>query len=134
MKKFVLSLGFGFVVNNVVATLVAALILQPLLNPLFANTVRTDAQGLAFFPLLGGYFILTLLMVVGYKYFSMRGPWLKKGAAWGLFIGGAAFLSGHLITAGWSIIPSLPMLISGMLDMLAPIATGIVIGYVYRNE
>lgn len=134
MKKIALSLGFGFIVNNVVATLVAAVILRPLLGQFWENTIRTDAQGLAFPSLLSGYFLLTLLMVIGYRYFSMQGPWLKKGVAWGLLIGGAAFLSGHLITAGWSVIPSFPMLISGILDMLAPIATGVVIGYVYRNE
>ena len=134
MKKFVLSLGFGFVVNNIVATLVAAIILRPLLGQFWENTIRTDAQGLAFPSLLSGYFVLTLLMVVGYKYFSMQGSWLKKGVVWGLLIGGATFLSGHLITAGWSIIPSLPMFISGILDMLAPVATGVVISYVYRNE
>lgn len=134
MRKFALSLGFGFIVNNVVATLVAAVILRPLLGQFWENTIRTDAQGLAFPSLLGGYFLLTLFMVIGYKYFSMQGSWLKKGTAWGLLIGGAAFLSGHLITAGWSIIPSFPMLISGILDILAPVATGVVIGYVYRNE
>lgn len=133
MRKFVLSLGLGFIVNNAVGALVAAVVLQPLLNPMFVNTVRTEEQGLAFPSLLGGYFLLTLLMVIGYRYFSLRGGWLKKGVAWGLLIGSATFLSGHMIVAGWSILPSLPMLISGILDILAPVAAGVVIAYCHGN-
>lgn len=83
MRKFALSLGFGFIVNNVVATLVAAVILRPLLGQFWENTIRTDARGLAFPSLLGGYFLLTLFMVIGYKYFSIQGSWLKKGTCGG---------------------------------------------------
>jgi len=134
MKKFSLSLGLGFIVNNVVATLVAMFILNPLLNPLFRGTVRTQEDGLEMPSLLSGYFLLTLFMVIGYNYFSLNTTWLKKGITWGLLVGVITFLSGHLIIAGWATIPPKPMLISGILDTLATVATGIVIAYFHRDE
>jgi len=134
MKKFILSLGVGFIVNNVVATIIAMFILNPLLNPIFNGTVRTQEDGLEMPSLLGGYFLLTLLMVIGYNYFSLKAKWLKKGMIWGLLTGGIVFVSGHLILAGWATIPPVPMLISGIIDTIATIATGIIIAYFYRNE
>ncbi len=134
MKKFSLSLCLGFIVNNVVATMIAMFILNPLLNPMFNGAVRTQEDGLEMPSLLGGYFLLTLLMVIGYKYFSLKAKWLKKGIVWGLIIGGITFVAGHLIVAGWATIPPEPMLISGVLDTLATVATGVVIAYFHRNE
>lgn len=134
MKKFSLSLIVGFITNNVVGTLVAMFILNPFLNPMFKETVRTQEAGLEMPSLLSGYFILTLLMVILYPYLNLKGIWIKKGAFFGFVIGGIIFLSGHLIIAGWSILPPKPMLISGILDILSTIATGVVIAYFYRNE
>jgi len=134
MKKFSLSLGIGFIINNLVATLIAMFVLNPLLNPLFLGTVRTQEDGLEMPSLLGGYFLLTLLMVIGYKYFSFNAKWYKKGIVWGLITGTITFVAGHLIVAGWAILPPTPMFISGVLDTLATVATGIVISYLYRNE
>lgn len=134
MKRFILSLGVGFLLNNVVSTLIATTVLNPLLNPMFNGTVRTEEQGLVFPSLLGGYFLLTLFMVLGFPYFHLNRGWFVKGTVWGLLVGGATFISGHLVVAGWSIIPWLPMMLSGVLDTLAPIATGIIIAYFYRNE
>ncbi|GEM_PF-1658930 len=132
MRKFSLSLGLGFIVNNVVATITAMFILNPLLNPMFNGAVRTQEDGLEMPSLLSGYFLLSLLMVIGYKYFSLEAKWLKKGLIWGFLAGGIVFVSGHLIVAGWATIPPIPMLISGILDTLATVATGIVIAYFYR--
>ena len=134
MKKFTLSLGLGFIVNNVVATMIAMFILNPLLNQMFNGTIRTQKDGLEMPSLLSGYFLLTLFMVIGYKYFSLNTKWLKKGAIWGLLIGGIIFIAGHSIVAGWAITPPKPMFISGILDTSATVATGIVIAYFYRNE
>ena len=134
MKKFSLSLVLGFITNNVVATMIALFILNPLLNPMFDGAVRTQEDGLEMPSLLSGYFILTLFMVIGYKHFSLDVNWLKKGIAWGSLIGVIIFTSGHLIVAGWATIPPKPMLISGILDTLATVATGVVIAYIYRNE
>ena len=134
MKKFTLSLGLGFIVNNVVATTIAMFILNPLLNQMFDGTIRTQEDGLEMLSLLSGYFLLTLFMVIGYKYFSLDIKWQKKGAIWGLLVGGIIFVAGHLIVAGWAITPPRPMFISGVLDTLATIATGVVIAYFYRDE
>lgn len=134
MKKFSLSLALGFIINNVVATMIAIFILNPLLNPMFNGAIRTQEDGLEMPSLLSGYFLLTLLMVIGYKYFSLDAKWLKKGIIWGLLIGGVTFVASHLIVAGWAVIPPKPMFISGGLDTLATVATGIVIAYIYRNE
>jgi len=101
---------------------------------MFNGTVRTQEDGLEMPSLLIGYFLLTLLMVIGYKYFSFEAKWLKKGLIWGLLVGGIVFVSGHLIIAGWATIPPKPMLISGILDTSATVATGIVIAYFHRNE
>jgi len=133
MKKFSLSLGAGFIVNNIVATLIALIILNPLLNSMFAGAVRTEEEGLEMPSLLGGYFLLTLFMVLAYRYFLLTAHWLKKGVIWGLFVGGVTFVAGHLIVAGWATIPPWPMFISGVLDTLSTVATGIVIAYFYRN-
>lgn len=134
MKRFSLSLILGFIVNNIVATMIAMFILNPFLNPMFSGTVRTQEDGLEISSLLSGYFFLTLLMVIGYKYFSFNTKWYKKGITWGLLIGGVTFVAGHLIIAGWAITPPIPMLISGILDMFAPLVTGVVISYFYRDE
>lgn len=134
MKKFSLSLLLGFLTNNVVGTLVAMFILNPLLNPMFGETVRTQEAGLEFPSLLSGYFTLTLLMVVAFPHINLKGSWIRKGVLFGLLTGGIIFLSGHLIIAGWSILPPKPMLISGILDILSTIATGLVIAYFYKNE
>lgn len=134
MKKFGLSLFLGFIVNNIVATMIAMFILNPLLNPMFNGAVRNQEDGLEMSSLLSGYFLLTLFMVIGYKHFSLGTKWLKKGIVWGLLIGGITFVSGHLIVAGWATIPPTPMFISGILDTLATVATGIVVAYIYRNE
>jgi len=120
--------------NNIVATLIAMFLLNPLLNPMFSGTVRTEQEGIHFPSLLSGYFLLTLLMVISYKNVKAKSNWLKKGFLFGLLTGGIVFVSGHMIVAGWSIIPALPMLISGILDTFSTIATGLAIAYIYRNE
>lgn len=113
MQKFGLSLAVGFIVNNAVAALIAMFILNPLLNPMFNGVVRTQEEGLEMPSLLAGYFLLTSLMVIGFKYFSLEAKWLKKGIIWGLLIGGNTFMAGHLIVAGWATIPPVPMIIFG---------------------
>ncbi|PCJ64918.1 MAG: hypothetical protein COA58_11645 [Bacteroidetes bacterium] len=134
MKQFSLSLGLGFLVNNIVATMLAMFVLNPLLNPMFEGMIRKQEEGLEMPSLLSGYFLLTLFMVIGYRHFSLDAKWLKKGIIWGLLVGGIAFIAGHLIVAGWSSMPPLPMLISGVIDTVATLATGILIAYFHRNE
>jgi len=133
MKKFTLSLGLGFVASNVTATAIAFFLLNPLLNPHFKGMVRSTDDGLEMPALLGGYLLLTFLMVISYRYVSLPGNWLKSGTIYGLISGGVIFVAGHLIVAGWATIPPLPMLISGVLDTTATVACGIVIAYLYRD-
>lgn len=96
--------------------------------------MRTTEEGLHMPSLLTGYFLLTFVMVIAYPYFNLKANWFKKGAIWGLTIGFATFVSGHLIVAGWAKIPPTPMLISGVIDVMATVVTGLVIAYFYRNE
>lgn len=132
-RQFLLSLGVGFIANNLVGTLVAVLILNPLLNPMFGTTIRTAEQGLQMPSLLAGYFVLTAMMVWGYRYFNYQAVWWWKGILSGFLTGLIIFLAGHLIVAGWSVLPPAPMLISGVLDILSTVATGLVIAYFYRH-
>ena len=134
MKRFSLSLILGFITNNLFASLIAMFFLNPLLNSMFNGIVRSPKEGLKVFSLLSGYFLLTLFMVIRYKYFSLKQNWLKKGVIWGAFIGFIIFISGHLIVAGWAKTPLVPMFISGIFDSLSTIATGVVIAYIYKNE
>ena len=133
MKKFNLSFLAALITNNVVGTAVAMLILNPLTHDMMNGGTSTEPE-MEMPSLLAGYFILTLIMVLAYPYFKMDGSWIKRGAIWGLVSGGMAFLSIYLIIAGWSILPTKPMLISGLVDMSSTIATGIVIAYFYRND
>jgi hypothetical protein len=134
MKKYILSLSVGFVVMMVMAILVAKAS-APFLSELFGETIRKEGQdGLLMPALLGGYFLLTLFMTVGLKYsFTNITCWKKRGLAFGLFCGLIAIFSDHLIIAGWSRLPVLPMFVSGIADMLAPIATGVVISYFQKD-
>ena len=134
MKKYILSLSIGFVVMIVMSILVAK-ISAPFLSELFGETIRKEGQdGLLMPALLGGYFLLTLFMTIGFKNsFTNITSWKKRGLIFGLFSGLIAIFSDHLIIAGWSRLPVLPMFISGITDMLAPIATGIVISFFQKD-
>jgi len=57
----------------------------------------------------------------------------RHGATIGLALGLAVFLGDHLVTAGWSKLPALPMLISGGLDAFAVMAGGVAIAMVQRS-
>lgn len=81
--------------------------------------------------ILAGYFLLTLIMVLGYPYFAFEDSCLMKGFIWGLFSGGMSFVSIYLIISGWSILPTKEMFISGVIDILSTVSTGIVIAYMY---
>lgn len=133
MKKFSLSLLIGFITNNVVGTIVAMFIVNPLTHHMMSQFERKEGE-LEMPSLLAGYFILTLIMVLAYPYFNLKSSWLKKGTIWGLISGGMSFLPVYLIIAGWSILPPKAMFISGIIDMSSTIVTGIVIAYFYRKD
>ncbi len=85
-------------------------------------------------PIITGYFLLTLLMVLVYPYFGLEASWFVKGAIWGLITGGMSFVSIYLIISGWSILPPKEMLISGVVDILPTVATGIVIATINKRK
>ncbi|MBL4704040.1 MAG: hypothetical protein JKY54_05940 [Flavobacteriales bacterium] len=134
MKKYIFSLSIGFITMMGIAMLVA-MASAPFLSHLFGETIRKEDQdGILLPALLGGYFSLTLLMTFGFNFFFIKiTDWKKKGLTFGLFCGLIAIFSDHLIIAGWSRLPILPMFVSGITDMLAPIATGLVISYFQKE-
>ncbi len=135
MKKYILSLGVGFVTMMIVAIIVAK-VSAPFLADLFGETIRKENKdGLLMPAFLGGYFLLTLFMTFGFKHFKTNLTcWKKKGLLFGLFIGLIAIFSDHLIIAGWSRLPIFPMFVSGIADMLAPITVGLVISYFQKEN
>lgn len=135
MKKHTLSIIVGFIVMIITAILTAKLS-APFLSSLFGETIRKEGvDGLLMPSLLGGYFILTLIMSFGFQYFNFNiNCYKKKGIIYGLFCGLLAIFSDHLIIAGWSRLPFLPMFVSGITDMIAPVLTGLVISYFQKDK
>lgn len=132
MLQFGLSLLFGFMVNNIVGILAARFIASPLTSDVMSKFERKKEE-IKMPPLLAGYFLLTLIMVLAYPYFGLEASWLIKGAIFGLFSGGMSFVSVYLIISGWSILPPKEMFISGLIDILSTVATGLVIAYIYSS-
>ena len=81
MKKFSLSLLVGFFANHIVGALVALFILNPITHHMMENTSRKQDE-LEIPSLLAGYFLLTIIMVLVYPYFTLKGSWLKRGIVW----------------------------------------------------
>ena len=124
----------GFLVTFVVASLLAVFVLQPWVNADLAGYVRTMEQGLHLPSILAGYFVLAAVMTGLYPRVNLNEHWLWNGLLFGLTVGVAVFVAGHLIISGWSVIPAKPMLLSGLVDTLAPALGGIAIAFVYRNR
>ncbi|MEM7374414.1 MAG: hypothetical protein AAF587_37820 [Bacteroidota bacterium] len=133
MKKFSLSLIVGFIVNNVVGTVVAMFISRPLFHQMMSEFERKPEEFEMSLILLG-YFLLTLMMVLVYPYLNLPGTWLKKGATWGLIAGVMSFVSIYSMISGFSILPPKPMILSGIIDISSTVATGIVIAFIYRTR
>lgn len=134
MLKWFLSLGTGYIVMNVVATALAVGILQPLVAPMFGTYIRTDADGLAFAPLLIGYLVITCVLVWLMPRVNSGFTGWRHGVVIGLALGAAVFLGDHLVTAGWSKLPVLPMLLSGCIDALAVMIGGVVVVIVQQRK
>ncbi|MCJ8292461.1 MAG: hypothetical protein HRT58_21445 [Crocinitomicaceae bacterium] len=130
MLQFSLSLLFGFIVNNLIGTLAAKFIGKPLVHDAMSKFERKK-EDLKMAPLLVGYFLITLMMVLAYPYFALEASWLVKGTVLGVFSGVMSFVSVHLVISGWSILPPKEMLISGLIDTISIVATGISIAYIY---
>jgi hypothetical protein len=123
MSRSLLTVPAGFVAMFVTATAIA-IAMRPLVAPMFGPYIRTDADGLAFLPLIAGYFVVTLVLAWLLPRVATGLQGWRHGAVVGLALGLAVFLGDHLVTAGWSQLPALPMLISGALDAIAVMAGG----------
>jgi len=130
MLIFSLSLVIGFIVNVAFGTVAAQFIANPLTHERMGKFER-DKKEIKMVPMLGGYFLITLIMVLAYPYFGLEAGWLMKGAVLGVFSGVVSFVSVYLIISGWSILPPKEMFISGLVDVISIVATGITIAYVY---
>ncbi len=130
---FTLSLLVGFIVNVLIGTLVAQLIANPLTKEIMHKFER-NKKDLKMVPLLSGYLLITLTMVLFYPYFGLEATWLFKGLVLGLFSGIISFVSTYLIISGWSILPPKQMFISGIVDIASTICTGIAIAYIHTYQ
>lgn len=130
MKKFILSALFGFLGLFVANSIVALFLLGPMLNAYFGSYVRTNQQGLHIPAILSGYIILAVVMAYLYPKLKWNIGWIKRGLAFGLSMGAAVSLGGHLITAGWSTIPAFPMAVSGVIDALTATVGGVIVAFI----
>lgn len=129
MKRAALSMGLGYLAMFVVATIIA-IAMRPVVSPMFGMYVRTDAEGLAFAPLLAGYLVVTLALGWLVPRVQTGSAGWRHGGTVGTALGTAVFLGDHLITAGWSKLPALPMLLSGVIDVLAVASGGVAIAMI----
>lgn len=116
------------IVSAVTMTVVGGIIamaMSPVVVPLFGAFVRDpNKEGLNAPTLVGGYFVIALMLAMLHRQLVL--PSRRSSAVFGLMLGFAVFLGDHLVTAGWSSIPALPMLISGVVDPVA-LALGAVV-------
>lgn len=127
MNRRLLAGPVGFVAMFVAATVIA-IAMRPFVSPMFGPYIRTDADGLAFLPLMAGYAVVTAVLAWLLPRVSTGQLGMKHGATVGIALGLAVFLGDHLITAGWSKLPAVPMLLSGFLDAFAVMAGGAAMG------
>lgn len=125
--RTIFSILAGFSMTFVAAT-IAAIAMRPIVSPMFGQYVRTDADGLAFAPLLGGYMVIALTLVWLVPRVTTGTSGWRHGAIIGAVLGTAVFFGDHLVTAGWSKLPALPMLISGIIDTIAVVSGGAAVG------
>lgn len=129
MRRSVLAAVGGFVTMFFAASGIAVA-MRPWIGPMLAPYVRSDSEGLAFVPLISGYIVIAA--VVGWlspRVESGQRGW-RHGAFVGLSVGVPVFLGDHLVTAGWSKLPALPMVLSGLMDSLSVGAGGIVVALI----
>ncbi len=133
MKKFGLSLLIGYAVNLLVGSIIAMKVISPMVHPMMGE-FQSSPEETEMLPILIGYFLITLMMVLLYPHLKLKGSWLKKGLIWGLATGVMSFVSTYLIMGGGSPLPTPAMLIAGVFDTISIIITGIVIAFINRNE
>lgn len=133
MKKQLIATILGFIATFVVNTVLAIVVLGPLVNAKLGIARNPETDGLNFPAILGGYLALALFMVWLVQILPAEN-WIKRGFRAGLATGFAVFIAGHAIVAGWSVADASSMIFSGFVDTLATIVGGIVIAFILKNE
>lgn len=133
MKKNIIATLFGFVATFIANTILAMTIIGPFLNAKIGISRDPEKDGLNFPAILIGYLLLTVVLVWLVPIVKGR-TWLQKGLLAGAMTGLAVNVSGHLITAGWSIADGTSMLFAGIIDSFATIIGAIVIAFIFRNN
>jgi len=107
----------AFLAMNVVGAL-TAMVIAPLVAPQFGGLMRNPARDELQVPaLLSGYAVVAIALALLLGGVEAKPP--GRSARLGLTLGLAVFLGGHLITAGWSVMPVAAMALSGVVDSLA---------------
>ena len=129
--RFTLA-AFAGTFGALVAGTLIAILMQPWIAPQFGEYVRTEADGLLFPSLIGGYIVIgACLAYLAPKLNLAQSPILEIVIT-GLVIGIAIFLGDHLITAGWSYMPVGPMVYSGILDSFCIVIALLAVCGVYK--
>ena len=111
---------------------IIAIAMGPWIAPTFGEMIRNpESDGLHWPSLLGGYLVISIVLVWLMQSINSQSPW--QAILLGLNLGLAVFLGDHLVTAGWSKLPALSMLISGILDSLAVIVSSIILYLLTHN-
>ena len=131
--RILLSVPIGFLAMFAAATAIA-IGMRSIVAPMLGPFIRTDEDGLAFLPLISGYVLVTCVLawLVSRVETGLAG-W-RHGAIVGFALGVAVFFADHLVTAGWSKLPVLPMMISGGLDAIAVVIGGMAIAMTQKGE
>ncbi|MGH1347748.1 MAG: hypothetical protein ACRBN8_39705 [Nannocystales bacterium] len=116
-KRVLLAVLAGFVACLVVGTLVA-MAMGPFIAPRFGAHIRDpNTDGLLMPALLAGYAVVAAGLVWLQRIAPPAG--VAIAVRRGLVLGLVVFVGDHLVTAGWSRLDALAMLVSGVADALA---------------
>lgn len=111
------ALAVTLVVNTI-----TAIAMGPWIGPSLGSAFVRDpaSDGLLFPALIGGYAVIGVVAVL----FQVGQPPASFAhvALRGLLLGLAVFFGGHLVIAGWSRLPAVPMAVAGLLDALSVVA------------
>lgn len=133
VRRFFAATLAGFLGTVVSGTLLAMVILGPLLTDAFGPAMRDpDRDGLLMPALLGGYVVIALTLAYLYPRLNLGGSAWSASSRLGAALGLAVFFGGHLVIAGWSRMPPAPMAISGVIDALSAVVGAWLVARVYQ--
>ena len=109
-----------------------AVAMGPWIAPTFGEMIRDpESDGLLWPALLGGYLVISIVLVIFMR--SIQPATIWKATELGLILGLAVFLGDHLVTAGWSKLPAVSMLISGLLDSISVGFAALVVYIIFKS-